>query len=216
MISFHKWIGQGWAILFSHPKDFTPVCSTELAYMARLQPHFARRNCKIIGLSVDTVASHIKWAVDIEEAHGYKINYPIIADSDLKVAKLFDMLPAGGGTDNAAIRTVFIIDPDKKIKLTFAYPMTTGRNFDEILRILDSMQLTAGHKVATPVNWRQGNDVIILPSVSDEEAKEKFPGGWRAVKPYLRFVSQSSLDAKPSASRTLKDAAIAEQRKKLA
>jgi len=172
-INFHEWIGNGWAILFSHPRDFTPVCTTELGYMARLQPEFAERNCKIIGLSVDPVSSHGKWAADIEETQGYAVNYPMIGDSDLKVAKL-----------NAAARTVFVIGPDKKIKLMLVYPMSTGRNFDEVLRVLDSIQLTAAHRVATPVNWKQGEDVIIIPAVSDEEARQNYPNGWKAVKPY--------------------------------
>jgi alkyl hydroperoxide reductase subunit AhpC len=197
-IDFHRWIGDGWAVLFSHPKDFTPVCTTELGYMARLEPEFAKRNTKIIGLSVDPVDSHGKWSKDIEETQGCKINYPMIGDPELKVAKLYNMLPAEAGdtsegrtaATNAAVRTVFIIGPDKKIKLMLAYPMSTGRNFDEILRALDSMQLTASHKVATPANWKQGGDVIILPSVSEEEAKQKYPGGWQAPRPYLRIVPQ--------------------------
>ena len=187
-INFHEWIGNGWAILFSHPKDFTPVCTTELGYMAGLQPEFEKRNCKIIGLSVDPVSSHSKWAVDIEETQGHKVKYPMIGDPELKVAKLYDMLPAEAGdtcegrtaATNATVRTVFVIGPDKKIKLMLSYPMSTGRNFDEVLRVLDSMQLTAKHKVATPVNWKQGDDVIILPAVSEEEAKQKYPGGWKA------------------------------------
>jgi alkyl hydroperoxide reductase subunit AhpC len=197
-INFHEWIGQGWAILFSHPKDFTPVCTTELGYMARLQPEFTKRNCKIIGLSVDPVTSHGKWAGDIEETQGYKVEYPMIGDPQLEVAKLYDMLPSDAGSTsegrtpatNATVRTVFVIGPDKKIKLMLVYPMSTGRNFDEVLRVLDSMQLTAAHKVATPVNWKHGEDVIILPSVSDEEAKQKYPDGWKSPKPYLRIVSQ--------------------------
>ena len=197
-IDFHKWIGDGWAILFSHPKDFTPVCTTELGYMAKLEPQFKTRNCKIIGLSVDPVASHSKWSNDIEETQGAKVNYPMIGDPELKVAKLYNMLPADeAGTSegrtpatNATVRTVFIIGPDKKIKLMISYPMTTGRNFDEILRVLDSMQLTAKHKVATPVNWKNGDDVIIVPAVSDEEAKQKYPQGFKTLKPYLRVVSQ--------------------------
>jgi alkyl hydroperoxide reductase subunit AhpC len=197
-INFHDWIGGGWAILFSHPKDFTPVCTTELGYMARLEPEFAKRNCKIIGLSVDPVEDHKKWAKDIEETQGCAVSYPMIGDSDLKVAKLYNMLPADEpGTSegrtaaiNATVRSVFIIGPDKKIKLMLTYPMTTGRNFDEILRVLDSMQLTAKHKVATPVNWKSGEDVIIVPAVSDEEAKKMFPGGWKALKPYLRVTKQ--------------------------
>jgi alkyl hydroperoxide reductase subunit AhpC len=198
VINFHEWIGDGWAILFSHPKDFTPVCTTELGYMAGLQPEFRKRNCKIIGLSVDPVASHGKWAADIEETQGHKVNFPMIGDPELKVAKLYGMLPAESGAtsegrtaaDNATVRTVFIVGPDKKIKLMLSYPMSTGRNFDEVLRVLDSMLLTAQHKVATPVNWKQGDDVIILPSVSDEEAKKKYAGGWKAPKPYLRIVPQ--------------------------
>jgi len=197
-ISFHEFIGDGWAILFSHPKDFTPVCTTELGYMAGLQPEFDKRNCKIIGLSVDPVSSHSKWQVDIEETQGHKVNYPMIGDPELKVAKLYNMLPAESGTtsegrtaaDNQTVRTVFIVGPDKKIKLMLSYPMTTGRNFDEVLRVLDSMQLTAKHKVATPVNWKHGDDVIIAGSVSDDEAKTKFPNGWKAPRPYLRIVPQ--------------------------
>lgn len=197
-INFHEWIGDGWAILFSHPKDFTPVCTTELGYMAKLEPEFSKRNCKIIGLSIDLVENHYEWANDIEETQGYAINYPIIGDSDLAVAKLYNMLPAdeSGTSDgrtaatNATVRSVFIIGPDKKIKLMLTYPMTTGRNFDEVLRVLDSMQLTAEHKVATPVNWKMGDDVIIVPTVSDDDAKKMFPAGWKAVKPYLRLVKQ--------------------------
>lgn len=197
-IRFHEWIGDGWAILFSHPKDFTPVCTTELGYMARLKPEFDKRNCKIIGLSVDPVASHGKWAADIEETQGHKVNYPMIGDPELKIAKLYDMLPADAGdtsegrtpADNATVRTVFIIGPDKRIKLMLVYPMSTGRNFDEILRALDSIQLTAKHKVATPVNWKPGEDIIIPPSVSEEEAKKMFPEGWKAPKPYLRIAPQ--------------------------
>jgi alkyl hydroperoxide reductase subunit AhpC len=197
-INFHDWIGNGWAILFSHPKDFTPVCTTELGYMARLQPEFAKRNCKILGLSVDPVASHSKWSADIEETQGAKVNYPLIGDPELKVAKLYDMLPASSGhtsegrtpADNATVRTVFVIGPDKKIKLMLSYPMSTGRNFDEILRVLDSIQLTAKHKVATPVNWKQGDDVIIVTAVSDEEAKKTYPAGFKTLKPYLRVVAQ--------------------------
>jgi alkyl hydroperoxide reductase subunit AhpC len=197
-IKFHEWIGDGWAILFSHPKDFTPVCTTELGYMAGLEPEFKKRNCKIIGLSVDPVTNHSKWAVDIEETQGHKVGYPMIGDPQLKVAKLYGMLPADAGetsegrtpADNATVRTVFVIGPDKKIKLMLSYPMSTGRNFDEVLRVLDSMQLTATQQVATPVNWKKGDDVIILPSVSDEEAKKKYPGGWKTLRPYLRVVSQ--------------------------
>ena len=197
-INFHEWIGDGWAILFSHPKDFTPVCTTELGYMAGLQPEFQKRNCKIIGLSVDLVTNHSKWAVDIEETQGHKVNYPMIGDPELKIAKLYGMLPAEAGNtsegrtpaDSATVRTVFVVGPDRKIKLMLSYPMSTGRNFDEVLRVVDSMQLTARHKVATPVNWRPGNDVIILPSVSEDEARQRFPGGWKAPKPYLRIVPQ--------------------------
>ena len=196
-IDFHKWIGDGWAILFSHPKDFTPVCTTELGYMARLKPEFDKRKTKVIGLSIDQVSDHKKWAKDIEETQGAAPNYPIIGDSDLTVAKLYDMIhPNASGdqkrtaADNATVRSVFVVGPDKKIKLSLTYPMSTGRNFDEVLRVVDSMQLTAKHKVATPVNWKQGQDVIIIPSVSDEEAKQKFPGGWKAPKPYLRIVPQ--------------------------
>jgi alkyl hydroperoxide reductase subunit AhpC len=197
-IRFHEWIGDGWAILFSHPKDFTPVCTTELGYMAGLKPEFDKRNCKIIGLSVDPVTSHGKWAADIEETQGHKVNYPMIGDPELKIAKLYDMLPADAGdtsegrtpADNATVRTVFIIGPDKRIKLMLVYPMSTGRNFDEILRALDSIQLTAKHKVATPVNWRPGQDIIIPPAVSEEEAKKMFPEGWKAPKPYLRIAPQ--------------------------
>jgi alkyl hydroperoxide reductase subunit AhpC len=196
-INFHEWIGDGWAILFSHPKDFTPVCTTELGYMAKLQPDFEKRNTKIIGLSVDPVTNHSKWAADIEETQGAKVNYPMIGDPELKVAKLYNMLPASAGStsegrtpaDNATVRTVFVIGPDKKIKLMLAYPMTTGRNFDEILRVIDSMQLTAKHKVATPVNWKQGDDVIITPAVSNDEAAQKFPG-YKTIKPYLRTTPQ--------------------------
>jgi alkyl hydroperoxide reductase subunit AhpC len=197
-IQFHQWIGDQWAILFSHPKDFTPVCTTELGYMARIEPEFTKRNAKLIGLSVDPVAQHSKWAKDIEETQGATVKYPMIGDPDLKVAKLYNMLPAEepgsseGRTaaNNATVRSVFIIGPDKKIKLMLTYPMTTGRNFDEILRVLDSMQLTQAHKVATPVNWKQGEDVIIAGSVSDDDAKKIWPEGWKAPKPYLRIVKQ--------------------------
>ena len=197
-IDFHKWIGDGYAVLFSHPKDFTPVCTTELGYMAGLEPDFAKRNCKIIGLSVDPVTSHSKWAHDIEETQGHKVNYPMIGDPELKIAKLYEMLPADSGSTsegrtsahNATVRTVFIIGPDKKIKLMLTYPMNTGRNFDEVLRVLDSIQLTANHKVATPVNWKQGDDVIIVASVPDAEAKQKYPNGWKSPKPYIRIVPQ--------------------------
>ncbi len=193
---FHEWIGDGWAILFSHPKVFTPVCTTELGYMARLKPEFDKRNCKVIGLSVDPVDDHQRWAKDIEETQGAAPNYPIIGDSELQVAKAYDMIHpnATGGkrtaVDNATVRSVFIVGPDKKIKLVLTYPMSTGRNFDEVLRVVDSMQLTAKHKVATPVNWKQGEDVIIVPAVSDEEARQKYPGGWKAPRPYLRIVPQ--------------------------
>ena len=197
-IDFHDWIGDGWAILFSHPKDFTPVCTTELGYMAGLKPEFDKRNCKIVGLSVDPVSSHGEWIKDIEETQGHAVNYPLIGDPELNVAKLYDMLPDEAGdtsegrtaADNATVRSVFIIGPDKKIKAMLIYPMSTGRNFDEVLRVLDSCQLTAKHKVATPVNWKQGEDVIIVPAVSDEEAKEKYPDGWKSPKPYLRIVPQ--------------------------
>jgi alkyl hydroperoxide reductase subunit AhpC len=197
-INFHEWIGNGWVILFSHPKDFTPVCTTELGYMAGLQPEFAKRNTKILGLSVDPVTSHGKWASDIEETQGHKVNYPLIGDPELKVAKLYDMLPAEAGdscegrtpADNATVRTVFIVGPDKKIKMMMSYPMSSGRNFDEILRVLDSLQLSAKHNVATPVNWKPGDDVIIPTSVSEEQAKQKYPGGWKTLKPYLRVVAQ--------------------------
>lgn len=197
-IDFHQWIGEKWAVLFSHPKDFTPVCTTELGYMARIEPEFTRRNTRLIGLSVDPVTNHSQWAADIEETQGAAVKYPMIGDTDLAVAKLYNMLPAdeAGTSDgrtaatNATVRSVFIIGPDKKIKLMMTYPMTTGRNFDEILRVLDSMLLTAKHKVATPVNWKDGEDVIIAGSVSDEDAKTLFPDGWRAPKPYLRIVKQ--------------------------
>jgi alkyl hydroperoxide reductase subunit AhpC len=196
-IDFHKWIGDKWAILFSHPKDFTPVCTTELGTMARMKPEFDKRNTKIIGLSADPVDDHKRWAKDIEETQGSAVNYPMIGDSDLKVAKLYDMLPASESGDgkrtaanNATVRTVFVIGPDKKIKLMLFYPMTTGRNFDEILRIIDSLQLTSKHKVATPANWKQGQEVIISGSVSDEDAKKQYPAGWKAPKPYLRIVPQ--------------------------
>lgn len=197
-IDFHQWIGDQWAILFSHPKDFTPVCTTELGYMAGLASEFAKRNCKVIGLSVDPVTNHRGWAKDIEETQGHAINYPLIGDTSLAVAKIYNMLPAEEtGTSegrtaatNATVRSVFIIGPDKKIKLMLTYPMTTGRNFDEILRVLDSMQLTAKHKVATPVNWQDGDEVIIVPTVSNDEAQGMFPEGWKTVKPYLRLVKQ--------------------------
>ncbi len=197
-IHFHDWIGDGWAILFSHPKDFTPVCTTELGYMAGLKPEFDRRNTKVIGLSADSVEDHREWLKDIEETQGHAVNYPIIDGSDLEVPKSYDMLhPNASGdakdrtaADNQTVRSVFLIGPDKKIKATLTYPMSTGRNFDEVLRLLDSAQLTAKHKVATPVNWKQGEDVIIVPSVSDEAAKEKFPDGWESPKPYIRIVPQ--------------------------
>ena len=197
-ISFHDWIGDSWAVIFSHPKDFTPVCTTELGYMAKLKPEFDKRNVKVIGLSVDPVDNHARWAEDIRETQGTAPNYPMIGDTDLKVSKLYNMLPAEtegsseGRTpmDNQTVRTVFVIGPDKKIKLMISYPMTTGRNFDEILRVIDSMQLTAKHRVATPVNWKQGEDVIIAGSVPDEEAKTLYPGGWKAPRPYLRIVPQ--------------------------
>jgi thioredoxin-dependent peroxiredoxin len=197
-IDFHQWIGDGWAVLFSHPKDFTPVCTTELGYMAKIEPEFTKRNAKLIGLSVDPVDNHSRWVNDIEETQGAKVNYPMIADTDLAVAKLYNMLPADEqGTSegrtaatNATVRSVFVIGPDKKIKMMMVYPMTTGRNFDEILRALDSIQMTAKYKVATPANWKQGDDVIISGSVSDEEAKTLFPGGWKAPKPYLRITKQ--------------------------
>ena len=197
-INFHDWIGDSWAVLFSHPKDFTPICTTELGYMARLKPEFDKRNCKIIGLSVDPVGNHSRWAKEIEETQGHRVTYPMIGDPQLKVAKLYDMLPAETGdtsegrtaADNATVRAVFVIGADKKIKAMLTYPMSSGRNFDEVLRLLDSCQLTAKHQVATPVNWKQGEDVIIVPSVSDEQAREKFPGGWKAPKPYLRIVPQ--------------------------
>jgi alkyl hydroperoxide reductase subunit AhpC len=197
-ISFHAWIGDGWAVLFSHPKDFTPVCTTELGYMAGLKHEFEKRNCKIIGLSVDPVDDHRAWLKDIEDVNGHAVNYPLIGDPELRVAKLYDMLPEDSGdtakgrtaADNATVRSVFLVGPDKKIKAMLIYPMSSGRNFDEILRLLDSNQLTALHKVATPVNWKPGDDVIIAPSVSDEEAKESYPDGWKSPKPYIRFVSQ--------------------------
>lgn len=197
-IDFYEWMGDGWAVLFSHPKDFTPVCTTELGYLAGLEGEFTKRNCKIIGLSVDPVDDHKAWLGDIAETQGHEVNYPIIGDQDLAVAKAYNMLPAqeGGSSegrtaaDNATVRTVFMIAPDKTIKMMLIYPMSTGRNFDEILRVLDSMQLTAKHKVATPVNWQQGEDVIIVPAVSDEEAAGLFPDGWKTVKPYLRVVPQ--------------------------
>ena len=197
-VHFHEWIGDGWAILFSHPKDFTPVCTTELGYMAGLKPQFDERDCKLIGLSVDSVDDHLEWSKDIEETQGHAVNYPLIDGSDLEVAKAYDMLhPNASGeakertaADNSTVRSVFLIGPDKKIKAMLTYPMSTGRNFDEVLRLLDSIQLTAKHQVATPVNWKQGEDVIIIPAVSDEVAKERFPEGWKAPKPYIRIVPQ--------------------------
>lgn len=195
-IDFHQWIGSGWAVLFSHPKDFTPVCTTELGAMAKLKPEFDKRNTKIIGLSVDPVEDHSRWQKDIEETQGAAVSYPLIGDADLKISKLYDMLPAEAtpgkrtAADNQTVRTVFVVGPDKKVKLILYYPMTTGRNFDEILRVIDSMQLTSKHKVATPANWRPGQDVIISGSVSDEEAKKQYPGGWKAPRPYLRIVPQ--------------------------
>ncbi|MPY75918.1 MAG: redoxin domain-containing protein [Alphaproteobacteria bacterium] len=197
-IGFHDWIGDSWAVMFSHPKDFTPVCTTELGYMAKLKPEFEKRGVKIIGLSVDPVDDHKRWMQDIQDATGYMPNYPLIGDNELKVAKLYDMLPAAAGdsakgrtaADNQTVRNVFVVGPDKKIKLVLVYPMSTGRNFDEILRVVDSLQLTAKHQVATPVNWRNGEDVIISPAVSDEKAKEKYPGGWKSPKPYIRVVPQ--------------------------
>jgi len=197
-VKFHDWIGDGWAVLFSHPKDYTPVCTTELGYMAKIKPEFEKRNCKVIGLSVDSVADHEGWLKDIEETQGAAVNYPLIADEGLAVAKLYGMLPADAGAsakgrtaaDNATVRNVYVIGPDKAIKLIISYPMSTGRNFDEVLRVLDSCQLTAKHKLATPVNWKPGEDVIIVPAVSDEAAKEMYPAGWKAPKPYLRLVPQ--------------------------
>jgi alkyl hydroperoxide reductase subunit AhpC len=197
-IRFHEWLGNSWGVIFSHPKDFTPVCTTELGYMARIKNEFDKRGVKIIGLSIDPVDRHEGWAKDIAETQGTAPNYPMIGDTDLKVAKLYGMLPAEAGetcegrtaADNATVRNVYVIGPDKKIKLVLSYPMSTGRNFDEVLRVIDSMQLTAKHKVATPVNWRAGQDVIILPAVSDEEARQKYPEGWKAPRPYLRIVPQ--------------------------
>jgi len=197
-IRFHEWIGNGWAILFSHPKDFTPVCTTELGVMAKLQPEFSKRNTKIIALSVDPVGDHERWAADIDQTQGCRVNYPMIGDPQLEIGKLYGMLPAESGdsstmrtaADNATVRTVFVIGPDKKIKLQLSYPMSTGRNFDEILRVLDSLQLTAKHQVSTPANWKPGDDVIIGGSVSNEEAQKKYPQGWKAPKPYLRIVPQ--------------------------
>ena len=197
-IAFHEWMGDSWCVLFSHPKDFTPVCTTELGYMAKLKPEFDKRNTKVIGLSVDPVENHKRWSKDIEETQGTAPNYPMIGDTNLTISKLYGMLPADAGemsdgrtaADNATVRNVFVVGPDKKIKLIIAYPMTTGRNFDEVLRVIDSMQLTAAHKVATPVNWKQGEDVIIAGSVNDEDAKKQYPDGWKAPRPYLRIVPQ--------------------------
>jgi alkyl hydroperoxide reductase subunit AhpC len=197
-INFHQWIGDGWAVLFSHPKDFTPVCTTELGYMARIKPEFDKRNTKILGISVDGVSNHQKWSKDIESLQGHAVNYPLIGDPQLNVVKAYDMLPASAGDtsegrtagDNATARSVFIIGPDKKIKAMLTYPMSTGRNFDEILRLLDSCRLTAAKKVATPANWKQGEDVIILPAVSDEDAKKAYPDGWKSPLPYIRIVPQ--------------------------
>ena len=197
-INFHDWIGNGWVILFSHPKDFTPICTTELGYMAGLQPEFKKRDCKVLGISVDGVKDHEAWSKDIERSQGHAVSYPLIADPELKIVRLYDMLPADAGdssegrtaADNATARSVFVIGPDKKIKASLTYPMSTGRNFDEILRLLDSCQLTAEKQVATPVNWKQGEPVVILPSISDEEAKVKYPNGWDAPLPYLRIVPQ--------------------------
>ena len=207
-VRFHEWLGGSWGVLFSHPKDFTPVCTTELGYMAGLQAEFEKRNCKIIGLSVDPVEDHGKWAADIERTQGHTVGYPMIGDPELKVAKLYGMLPAEAGdtsagrtaANNATVRTVFMIGPDKKIKLMLIYPMTTGRNFDEVLRVLDSMQLTAKHQVATPVNWKPGDDVIIVPSVSNEEAQQKYPAGWKSPLPYLRVVAQPGVQGSSIAS----------------
>jgi alkyl hydroperoxide reductase subunit AhpC len=203
-IDFHEWLGDSWGVLFSHPKDFTPVCTTELGYMASIKPEFDQRNVKIIGLSVDPVENHTRWSNDIQDATGHAPNYPVIGDTDLNVAKLYDMLPATtAGTsegrtaaDNLTVRNVFVIGPDKKIKLIFVYPMATGRNFDEILRVIDSIQLTANYSVATPANWNDGDDVIIVPTLNDEAAKEKFPGGWKTIKPYLRVVPQPNKQTK--------------------
>ena len=199
-VHFHEWVGDGYAMLFSHPKDFTPVCATELAYVAKVNNEFAKRGCKVIGLSVDKVEDHKRWASDIEELAGTKLNFPIIADEHLEVAKLYDMLPAEAGNtsegrtaaDNQTVRSVFLVGPDKKIKVSLTYPMSSGRNFDELLRVLDSVQMTAKHKVGTPANWHKGEDVIILPGVDNEAAKELFPAGWETVKPYLRKVKDPS------------------------
>jgi alkyl hydroperoxide reductase subunit AhpC len=197
-IRFHEWLGNAWGVLFSHPKDYTPVCTTELGYMARIKPEFDKRGVKVIGLSIDPLDRHEGWSKDIAETQGYAPNFPMIADSDLKVAKAYGMLPAEAGescegrtaADNATVRNVYVIGPDKKVKLLISYPMSTGRNFDEVLRVIDSLQLTAKHKVATPANWEQGDDVIILPAVSDDDAKKQYPEGWRALRPYLRIIPQ--------------------------
>ena len=197
-ITFHEWIGNGWAVLFSHPKNFTPVCTTELGYMAGLKPEFEKRNCKIIGISVDSVPDHEKWSKDIEETQGHAVNYPLIGDPELKVAKAYDMLPENAGStaqgrtaaDNATVRSVFVIGPDKKVKAMLTYPMSTGRNFDEVLRLLDSLQTSAKHSVATPVNWKPGEDVVVPAAMSEDDVKKKFPGGLRTLKPYLRFGTQ--------------------------
>ena len=196
-INFHEWIGNGWAILFSHPKDFTPVCTTELGYMAKLQPEFAKRNTKVMGLSLDPVSDHQRWARDIEETQGAAPNYPMVGDSELQVARLYDMLPAGASSagprtaaDNATVRSVFVVGPDKKIKLVLTYPMSTGRNFDEVLRIIDSLQLTAKHAVSTPVNWKPGDDVVVPAAMSEADVQKKFPGGLKVLKPYLRLGAQ--------------------------
>jgi thioredoxin-dependent peroxiredoxin len=197
-LRFHEWMGDSWTVLFSHPKDFTPICTTELGYLARMKPEFDRRNCKVIGLSIDGVREHLEWAKDIEETQGQALNFPLIGDDDLKVAKLYGMLHPNAGesakgrtaAENATVRTVFLVGPDKVIKAFFAYPMSSGRNFDEVLRLLDSLQLTAKYKVGTPVNWRRGEDVVIVPSVSEEEARTRFPEGWKAPKPYLRIVKE--------------------------
>jgi alkyl hydroperoxide reductase subunit AhpC len=207
-IRFHDWLGDSWGVLFSHPKDFTPVCTTELGYMAKIKPEFERRNVKIIGLSVDSTGDHERWARDIEETQGHAPNYPIIGDADFNVSKLYGMLPASTSgdpkqrtpADNQTVRNVFVIGPDKKIKLILVYPMTTGRNFDEVLRVIDSLQLTAKHRVATPVNWRQGDDVIIAGSVSDEEAKTIYPEGWRSPRPYIRIVEQPESETEKEAA----------------
>lgn len=197
-IKFHDWIGDSWCVLFSHPKDFTPVCTTELGYMAKIKPEFDKRNVKVIGISVDPIASHAEWSKDIAETQGIAPNYPMIGDPELKISKLYGMLPADAGStsegrtavDNQAVRNVYVIAPDKSVKLIITYPMSTGRNFDELLRVIDSLQLTAHHKVATPVNWKHGDDVIIVPAVSDDEARKMFPAGWNAPKPYMRIVQQ--------------------------